>query len=407
MLIFVYSFLEGGFVAAMKFLMKEECPYSIGSSLVDVSADAFDTVFGAGASSSQLGTKRPPVRPSLTSGSLSAGSLMPSTVLPVVAQGGLDNFLFSNNKSSAADVIEVEAPKGSGSATGGLLSFMDRLKTSAAPVNSSKEHIASTPVMSNSNVDDVSVSPVVGIEEIKNKMSIFGSSTLASFRRVVSTSASNTPAVNDSPLNKLNRESIGDVDYPRSTTANDGIDSPIIKNTPKGAFVIDDEDEPDITEGSPNDGVESGGEQSTHSDTGSKIGPRIGGAKRNNSLIISNVSESNPQLARLQGGGIIDVDPVKIGVTRTEAEKAQALAMHKLAGVRKGDKITISRETLPGALLFPCRKIKKIRNAVVKAGDEEAIEPSYDKIESNGSKEVEEIDRGTYNYYLFLIFKLV
>lgn len=46
-------------------------------------------------------------------------------------------------------------------------------------------------------------------------------------------------------------------------------------------------------------------------------------------------------------------DTRSISITRTEAEKSQALALHHLSGLRKGDSITISRECLPGAILFP------------------------------------------------------
>lgn len=46
-------------------------------------------------------------------------------------------------------------------------------------------------------------------------------------------------------------------------------------------------------------------------------------------------------------------DTSSISITRTEAEKSQALAMHHLSGLSKGDSITISRECLPGAVLFP------------------------------------------------------
>jgi hypothetical protein len=55
-----------------------------------------------------------------------------------------------------------------------------------------------------------------------------------------------------------------------------------------------------------------------------------------------------------------DVDPNKIGVSKTDSERAQALAMHTLAGLRKGDRILINRETLPGAVLFPAIKYKEV-----------------------------------------------
>ncbi len=57
-----------------------------------------------------------------------------------------------------------------------------------------------------------------------------------------------------------------------------------------------------------------------------------------------------------QGG----LDAHKIGVSKTQQEKNQALAMHVLGGLRKGDSVVISREHLPGAVLFPALKVKVV-----------------------------------------------
>lgn len=51
-------------------------------------------------------------------------------------------------------------------------------------------------------------------------------------------------------------------------------------------------------------------------------------------------------------------DTTHVNVIRSEAEKAQALAMHTLAGVQKGDEVRIAKESLPGAVLFPALKDK-------------------------------------------------
>jgi hypothetical protein len=45
---------------------------------------------------------------------------------------------------------------------------------------------------------------------------------------------------------------------------------------------------------------------------------------------------------------------------KTEQERAQALAIHRMSGLKKGDQITISRAELPGAILFPCTKHKEV-----------------------------------------------
>ena len=44
----------------------------------------------------------------------------------------------------------------------------------------------------------------------------------------------------------------------------------------------------------------------------------------------------------------------------TEAERALALAMHRLNGLRRGDEITIAKEHLPGAVLFPANKFTTV-----------------------------------------------
>lgn len=67
----------------------------------------------------------------------------------------------------------------------------------------------------------------------------------------------------------------------------------------------------------------------------------------------------------------LEVDPNKISISKTQAEKAQALAMHKLAGLQQGDKVTISREALPGATLFPAIKYESVNE-----GNEGAASPT-------------------------------
>jgi hypothetical protein len=53
-------------------------------------------------------------------------------------------------------------------------------------------------------------------------------------------------------------------------------------------------------------------------------------------------------------------DSTKINISRTDQEREQALSLHKLSGLRKGDKVTINRADLPGAVLFPAIKYKTV-----------------------------------------------
>jgi hypothetical protein len=57
-------------------------------------------------------------------------------------------------------------------------------------------------------------------------------------------------------------------------------------------------------------------------------------------------------------------DETKNHLNKTDQERAQALALHRMGGLRKGDAITISRSDLPGSKLFPCIKIKVIEKPV-------------------------------------------
>jgi len=65
-------------------------------------------------------------------------------------------------------------------------------------------------------------------------------------------------------------------------------------------------------------------------------------------------------------------DTTTIGIVKTEKEKEQALALHKMAGLRKGDLVTINRQELPGAVLFPSIKYKEVSVTAAPAPDSEA-----------------------------------
>ena len=53
-------------------------------------------------------------------------------------------------------------------------------------------------------------------------------------------------------------------------------------------------------------------------------------------------------------------DTTKISISKTDVEREQALAVHKMNGLIKGDQIIINRNELPGAILFPAIKYKDI-----------------------------------------------
>lgn len=71
-------------------------------------------------------------------------------------------------------------------------------------------------------------------------------------------------------------------------------------------------------------------------------------------------SHENPSVESTPNKSIIQ-DTFSVSVRRTDHDRQQALVLHKLAGLQKGDTIEISREYLPGAILFPCHKYKHFR----------------------------------------------
>ena len=79
-------------------------------------------------------------------------------------------------------------------------------------------------------------------------------------------------------------------------------------------------------------------------------------------------------------------DDNKITISKTEQEKQRALAIHKVAGLRRGDQIVIARESLPGALLYPATKY--IADAVTGVSTEgEMQDEKKEELSSdNGSK---------------------
>lgn len=357
------SFLEGGFTAAVRFLMKDDCPYSVDSCLVDVEGDTLDTVFGPGTASTQLHSRRAGGGSDAASGQ--GGPAGGSSFLSTLSKADI----FAGSNTAGGDVVEVSPPQNSkpgAVGSSGLLSFMSSIKsnqpTPAGETNPGNSDSSATSESVASVSTGGSGAPPSGerLGELKSKMSLFGSSTLASLRRVSQSVGSgangggNVGTSSGVSVDDKSKDSRGGASGFRPTSKPERESS---------AFVIDDDEEDE--EG----GVEadtSPAAPAADANKGTFI-TRVGGVLRSATTQGTDKETGNGSssaaagsIARLQGGGLIDVDPDKIGVSKTEAEKAQALAMHKLSGVVKGDQITINRESLPGALLFPARKIKLV-----------------------------------------------
>ena len=81
-------------------------------------------------------------------------------------------------------------------------------------------------------------------------------------------------------------------------------------------------------------------------------------------------------------------DPNKISIAKSDAEKAQALAMHYLSGLKRDDSIAITKESLPGAVLFPAIKIED-------PDDEEVSKPQEQVSESKDNSILDPSSSGT------------
>jgi len=95
--------------------------------------------------------------------------------------------------------------------------------------------------------------------------------------------------------------------------------------------------------------------------------------KKNSTFVIDDEEEDD-------GMGPREEDPTKISISRTDAERLQALALHKVAGLTKGDQFILNRENLPGAVLFPAIKYKIAENPnedQKQSESNDAIEPDY------------------------------
>jgi hypothetical protein len=321
--------------------MRDDVPFILGSSLVDVEPEALDEVFGRGSAATHLGVKR--AEPS-ASHVQSSTSLLPS--------------LFANRNLSSSDthVVDVSAQKSSVvESSNGLFSFVSSLASQSTAPNRS-------------------ISPSFELNPPKSNFFSAGASLFG--------------------IRIGGQANVDATAAPEPHIEEDRKVEDVSSNAPRGAFVIDDDDldsNMQSVKPTPQNSEVSNDFAAANDSLGvpkslSKT-KLFGGIKRSTSGSLSTPTvDTAPSVAsggaRLGGSGLVDVDPLKIGVSKSDAEKAQALAMHKLAGLQKGDSILISRETLPGALLFPARKLK----ALTSPNTGSSMETSTDQNNAASSK---------------------
>lgn len=132
-----------------------------------------------------------------------------------------------------------------------------------------------------------------------------------------------------------------------------------VKSTSGGGmqFVID-EDEDD------EDDEEDGDDMNDSDISGDKKHDAKDKTTTHNSTTCTDTAGTDTPAPPVPPSRLVDVipDTNTVNVTRSEAEKSQALAMHILAGVQKGDEVKIEKASLPGAVLFPALKDKMVKD---------------------------------------------
>lgn len=299
------SVLDGGFASAARYLIRDDSPFTLATALVDVNPLYLDQLLGAGTCDNHLATRRQHHHSGNESNSIHEGYRESSGQHRDDGIGGLAMGLLGNITP----------------AVGTFMASIGSLSNKSLPSNSS-----SAP--GNSSTEEQTTGTKQVLEDFGKKISIFGSSTFASLKKSVAVvgaaaqSSSNTPKSEPVVTSSSGGtwRSVGGEEHSRPT--------PQFASASQPTFVIDEDDD------ELNDADHARPEVDTEP------------------AHTKHVQESKKSFI----DQIPDTD--KVAISRTDAEKNQALAMHKLSGLRKGDKMVISRDNLPGALLFPATKQK-------------------------------------------------
>jgi len=267
------SVLDGGFVAAAKYLYENQSHNGLISNLVDCDINLLESVLGIQVSHIGTAIASNSVNGSSDSKSVSMNSLLTS---------------FNNVTSALLKPLPVS--------------------------NNQQIHSSSSPSENVADPNVVKATPVTESISLTNtkelftgfskKLSLFGASSYETIKKsvnTVSTTINNT--ISDKESNSKNDEGFILVGKKHSNV----IDT-------QTAFVIDDDDEDEEDD--------------------------LDRSNDNTKAIIK--------------------DTHGVSIQRTDTERQQALVLHRLAGIRKGDNITITKDYLPGAVLFPCFKLKPV-----------------------------------------------
>jgi hypothetical protein len=316
------SILEGGFTAALRQIYNSQSIASLSNCLIDSNVHVINSLLGYDVN--QVGTvvhAAPAIAP--------AAATEPPIEAMKPAVTSQTSSLSNLQKVSESFLTNISA------ATNNFI-FMDTVAAHKPP--SADDSIAtSQPIDSSTDAAATAATPAANAKDLfsgfTRKLSVFGS---ASFDTIKKSVAAATDGMQKADSNTSDAKK-GDP----SMKSKDGF-IVVGKGTDKNkidrhsAFVIDDEDE---------DGDDEAGANSQ--------------------------AASKPSELR---------DTHSINIQRTDTERQQALILHKLAGLCKGEQIEITRDFLPGAILFPCHKVKRYRPETAAAAAAAAAVPSSGKL---------------------------
>lgn len=260
--------MDGGYAAALKYLVRDDTRFTLSSALVDINPQALDKYLGPGTCDKYLGARK-----------------------------HIEGSRHHHRGSTAGSTSGSSSSDGSSSLPSSVLSSISSVGSFLSSSLSQKQQ-SSASGGGESNPKQV-------LEDLGKKFSLFGSTAAAALKKTV---AGNSDTVSDGQRGVARNNETRNMSASSLT------------------FVIDSDEE-------------DGGEGT------------VGGQ----------MTEELKQAPPPQRFTMPDTD--KINISRTDAERAQALAIHRLAGLRKGDEVTITKESLPGAILFPATKEKIHENA--------------------------------------------
>ena len=334
---FIGSVLDGGFAAAAEFLHSPASPLSLSSALVDAHGPSLDALLGE---VDVLGTGKGAAGKEKVSNTSANERVDPTgnNASSTSADKRWDTGLFNFAAIGGPDKVKEAAAEGALEVLDGLGKKFNSLKS--VTVATFKKTVLSAQG-STVTEEESDSSPFAGL---------LG-------RRASTSEVGAKKGTNDEKKKLPNRTNRA------KSEGNKGSSGP--------KFTIDSDDEEDEAAHEAHEGAGDDHYSNEGGDTNDEVDSESHGMHGDD---MKRVSEPE--------------DPNKISIVKSDAEKAQALAMHYLSGLKRDDSIAITKESLPGAVLFPAIKIED-------PDDEEVSKPQEQVSESKDNSILDPSSSGT------------